>query len=81
MKVTIVSSNIKETFPQDGRIIFIGEWCLKYPENKNNDCETYKYHWNRPNRFYEDVEFLENICQEYLAKTTNILNKIGRAHV
>jgi len=76
MKVTIVSSNIKETFPQDGRIIFIGEWCLKYPENKNNDCETYNYHWNRPNRFYEDVEFLENISQEYLAKTTNILNKI-----
>ena len=76
MKVTIVSSNIKETFPQDGRIIFIGEWCSRYSEKKNVHHETYKYHWDRPNRFYGDVEFLEEVYEEYLVKIKNILNNI-----
>ena len=76
MKVTIVSSNIKETFPQDGRIIFIGEWCSRYSEKKNVHHETYKYHWDRPNRFYGDVEFLEGVYEEYLVKIKNILNNI-----
>ena len=78
MKVTIVSSNIKETFPQDGKTIFIGEWCLRYSEKnkKNSDYEIYNYHWNQPNRFYGDVEFLDEVYKEYLVKIANILNKI-----
>lgn len=78
MKTTIVSSNIKETFPTDGKIIFTGKWCLKYSEHNptSNYYEIHKYHWNPPIRFYGDVEFLEKIYQEYLVKLRSILNKI-----
>lgn len=78
MRVTIVSSNIKETFPQDGKTIFMGGWCLKYSEKsmENFDYEIHNYHWNQPNRFYGDIEFLDEVYKEYLVKITNILNKI-----
>lgn len=78
MKVTLVSSRIKETFPTDGKIIFLGDWCLDYSERskKNTNYETFKYHWNQPNRFYGDVEFLEDIYKEYIVKIKDILNKI-----
>ena len=78
MKVTLVSSRIKETFPTDGKIIFLGDWCLDYSERskKNTNNETFKYHWNQPNRFYGDVEFLEDIYKEYIVKIKDILNKI-----
>ena len=73
MKVTIVSSNIKETFPQVGKTIFVGKWCLKNSEKNVIDYEINKYHWDRENRFYGDVDFLEHVYQEYLGKVTNIL--------
>jgi putative transferase (TIGR04331 family) len=77
MKVTLVSSRIKETFPTDGKIIFLGDWCLDYSEKskKNTDNEIFNYHWNQPNRFYGDVEFLDDIYKEYIVKIKDILNK------
>jgi hypothetical protein len=72
MKVTLISSRIKETFPADGKIIFLGDWCSDYSDRSQRDSrnETYDYHWNRPDRFYGDVEFLEDIYQEYIVKIT-----------
>jgi len=77
-KVTLVSSSLIETFPKDGKAVLLGTWCLANPniEIINLDNEILEYHWDDAHRFYGDVEFLEQVYEEYLDKLTNILNSL-----
>ena len=78
MKVTIVSSSIPETLPIDGKVIFLGSWCLAYSKNSVTglEHEVAEYHWDKPERYNQDIEFLDEIYNEYLGKITIILNQI-----
>ena len=77
-KVTLVSSSLIETFPEDGKAVLLGNWCLANPNVKitNLDSEILEYHWDKAHRFYDDVEFLEQVYEEYLEKLTDILNSL-----
>ena len=77
-KVTLVSSSLIETFPEDGKAVLLGTWCLANPniEITNLDSEILEYHWDKADRFYGDVEFLEQVYEEYLDKLTYILNTL-----
>ena len=77
-KVTLVSSSLIETFPEDGKAVLLGTWCLANPniEITNLDSEILEYHWDKADRFYGDVEFLEQVYEEYLDKLTDILNTL-----
>jgi len=79
MKETIVSSTLKETWPNTGKLIFLGTWCRKYSEKKdsfNFESETVEYHWNDRLKFKNDVKLIESITEEYLEKISKILNSI-----
>ena len=78
MKVTIVSSSISETLPIDGKVIFLGSWCLAYSKKAATglEHEIAEYHWDKPERYNQDIEFLDEIYNEYLEKITIILNQI-----
>jgi len=78
MRVTIVSSSIPETLPIDGKVFFLGSWCLPFSKNAPTglEYEIAEYHWDKPSRYIDDIECLDEIYNEYLDKITIILNQI-----
>lgn len=77
-RITLVSSSIEETWPLDGKMVFLGKWCLPYSKIQtcSRNYEFLDYHWDKSDRFYCDAKFLDQIYEEYISKVSVILNRI-----
>ena len=77
MKYSLATTSIESTWNIDGKILFLGNWCLK-PSLEDNweklDFEVLPYHWNSTKKLKDDEVFLENIYGNILDELVGILN-------
>lgn len=79
----LVTTPIKDTWPEKGKIIFLGEWCKLYSKKsewEKLDYHTLPYHWDDRIKFENDFEYLLNLKSDLLFKLTEILNRINKVN-
>jgi len=74
----LVTTALKETWPESHEIIFLGEWCKLFDDNLNNNFKniTIKYHWDDRIKLQRDYYFLEKIYEKLLLELVADLNRI-----
>lgn len=79
----LVTTPIQETWPTNGKIIFLGEWCKLYSKRsewEKLDYHTLPYHWDDRTKFENDFEYLLDLKSDLLCKLTEILNRINKVN-
>jgi putative transferase (TIGR04331 family) len=79
MKVTIVSSAIEETWPTEGKVIFLGQWCCIYSRKarwQKMNYEIAEYHWDDREKLKRDYQLINDYYEFYLRKLAAKLNEI-----
>ena len=77
----LVTTPIQETWPTNGKIIFLGEWCKIYNRRddlKNLNHTTLPYHWDNRIKFNNDFNSLNNLYESVLVSLSLTLNKIHK---
>lgn len=76
--VTLVTTDLEDTLPLDGKVLFLGEWCKPYfRENQSTlDHETIPYHWNNRQKLANDFNLLQEIRSSVLKDLSLCLNKL-----
>jgi len=81
---TLVTTSLKDTWPERGSILFLGSWCWAYSDKELLSSIDYKvlpYHWDDRMKLQEDFTFLESIYEKKLCELSLKLNKIhGKEH-
>ena len=75
----LVTSSIEETWPSEGRIVFLGQWCCIYSRKvkwQKIDYEIAEYHWDNREKLRSDYQMINNYYELYLAKLAGKLNEI-----
>ena len=83
MKRFLVTTADEKTWPQNGKIIFLGEWCKIYSrkhEWENLDYEVLHYHWDDRKKLNKDFEYILDLKSDLLFKLTEILNRIHKVN-
>ena len=77
VKRFLVTTALEETWPDDGPVLFLGEWCRLY-SRKNRwsvmDAEVLPYHWDDRSRLHADYEYIRGLSQRCLSGLVPILN-------
>ena len=80
VKIFLVTTSIKETWPQDKKsIIFLGSWCFSYlGKEKLNSLEINctKYHWDDRDKLFNDYQYLNHLYENLLIDLSKKLNLI-----
>ena len=74
----LVTTPIKETRPEKGKIIFLGEWCKLYSKRsewEKVEYDTIPYHWENRSKLDLDLKYLLKFRSNLLIELTQILNK------
>jgi putative transferase (TIGR04331 family) len=82
MKYLVTTSN-KKTWPKSGDIVFLGEWCKDFKDERlleSIDSETLDYHWNDREKLHQDYLYLIKIHEEILKVLSMELNKLHNAN-
>ena len=58
--------------------LFLGKWCLDYPEDVKNSHKVVPYHWDDRNKAYIDSLFLNDLYLKILPKLSSRLNQIHK---
>ena len=75
----LVTTPIQETWPTNGKIIFLGEWCKIYSRRDDWNHINYKvlpYHWDDRKKLFNDYEYLTNLYESILVSLSQTLNNI-----
>ena len=79
VKRFLVTTALEETWPDDGPVLFLGEWCRLY-SRKNRwsvmDAEVMPYHWDDRAKLYSDYQYLQGFHEKLLADLAGQLNRI-----
>jgi putative transferase (TIGR04331 family) len=79
VKRVLVTTALEETWPDDGPVLFLGEWCRLY-SRKNRwsgmDAEVLPYHWDDRAKLYSDYQYLQGFYEKLLADLAGQLNRI-----
>ena len=72
----LVTTALKQTCCNNNPILYLGDWCLDYEEQKSlinkNNCVIQPYHWSDKNKLINDELKLRNIYEKVIVK--NFLN-------
>jgi putative transferase (TIGR04331 family) len=77
--ISIVASSIEETWPSDGRVVFLGKWCCIYTRKfkwQKIDHKIADYHWNNREKLRSDYRVIKHYYEIYLKKLAEKLNEI-----
>jgi putative transferase (TIGR04331 family) len=84
VKRFLVTTAIEQTWPKDGPVLFLGEWCRLYNRKsvwEKLDVEIAPYHWDDRARLQQDYQYLQSLYEALLEELTEKLNKLhGVAH-
>jgi putative transferase (TIGR04331 family) len=76
----LVTTSIKETWPEDGEpILFLGDWCRLFERKSewvNLDSIVAPYHWNDRNKLREDSQLLQEVYESTLYALMIKLNEV-----
>ena len=76
-KYHLVTTALEETWPENGKVIFLGEWCRLYSRKKyweNLDSVTLTYHWDDRSRLYADYLYANQLYEKILPILSRHLN-------
>ena len=77
--ISIISSSIERTWPSEGKVVFLGEWCCIYSrvnEWREIDYEIAEYHWNDREKLRNDYQIIKRYYEFYLQVLADELNEI-----
>jgi len=75
----LVTTADEKTWPENSRILFIGEWCRRYSRKEvwsKLDTVLLPYHWDDRDKLYRDYLYLLDLHEKLLENITTDLNKI-----
>lgn len=75
----LVTTADENTWPENSRILFIGEWCRRYSRKEvwsKLDTTLLNYHWDDRIKLYDDYLYLLELHEKLLENITADLNKI-----
>jgi putative transferase (TIGR04331 family) len=81
--ISIVVSAIEETWPSEGKIVFLGKWCCIYSRKakwQKMNYEIADYHWDDREKLRSDYAIICKYYEFYLIQLTNKLNEIHRTN-
>ena len=76
----LVTTALKETWPEKAEILFLGEWCKTYFDNQKNfkNAQTLKYHWDDRKKLKKDYSYLDKLYENLLNELAEDLNNIHK---
>jgi putative transferase (TIGR04331 family) len=77
--IYFVASALEATWPKEDRIIFLGEWCLRYSRRdvwSRLDHSVATYHWDDRSQIPKDLEYINGVYETMLPELARILNGI-----
>ena len=75
----LVTTADENTWPENSRILFIGEWCKRYSRKvkwSKLDAELLSYHWDDRDKLLKDYQYLLALHESLLENITVDLNKL-----
>ncbi|MFG1691085.1 LIC12162 family transferase [Gemmatimonadota bacterium] len=75
----LVTTGWRESWPQNGKVLFLGHWCLKWGDRdewSGRKNEVLAYHWDDRARLHRDFHYLTGVYEAYLAKISAALNRV-----
>jgi putative transferase (TIGR04331 family) len=73
----LITTALKETWNLEKSVLFIGEWCLIYPETCSSlNCQVSKYHWDDRKKLELNYRYLDSVYIKYLSQLSIELNQI-----
>lgn len=82
MQRFLITTADTRSWRSDRPVLFLGEWCRLYsrPDDwRGLDAEVVPYHWDDRTKYYEDCIYLQNIYEDALRKTSDVLNQIHQS--
>jgi len=77
----LVTTALKETWGEEDRIIFLGEWCKCHEFRdvwERRDYETIDFHWNDREKLSRDYDYLASIHRSILESLARALNEFHK---
>lgn len=81
MVKTLVTSPIETTWPEKGKVIFLGSWCCLFSRKdywKNFDYSIEDFHWDDRGKLLKNYIELEKIYESYLSEFSEYLNLVHK---
>lgn len=81
----LITTALEETWPDDGPVVFLGEWCRRYSRReqwRSLDGIVAPYHWSEPAQRDRDYALIESLCDSImvdLAQTMNTVHGVDRS--
>ena len=79
VKKYLVTTADESTWPKDNPIVFLGEWCKRYPRKdywESFASDTVNYHWHNAEKMQQDYEYLQDIYERLLIELSSHLNTV-----
>ena len=79
MKVHLVTTALVESWPKNGPVLFLGEWCKPITVQqhwKNLDFRVLEYHWDDRKKLYNDYYYLMELYERCLSNLVIRLNQL-----
>ena len=76
---TLVTTALENTWKENERIVFLGEWCTLYDRSlvwSQLNSDTLSYHWKDRGKLKQDYNYLEDFYEKSLIELTGVLNNI-----
>lgn len=80
---TLCTTAIEETWPADGPVLFLGEWCRRHSRRaawSKFDYEVLPYHWDDRGRLFADYQDLAALHERLLADLAASLDQLHGEH-
>jgi len=82
--LTLVTTALEETWSPQGKMLFLGRWCLKTSRRQiwqEFDASVFEYHWDDRSSLQADLIYLTEVYEKLLPEMSNVLNEIhGTTH-
>ena len=79
--INLVTTELQETWPKTGNILFLGEWCKLHKKKATWDLlnsKTQSFRWDDRNKLEADFHYLQSFNKEILKDSVPILNYLHR---
>jgi len=79
--IKLVTTELQETWPKTGNILFLGEWCKLHKKKAAWDLlnsKTQSFRWDDRNKLEADFHYLQSFNKEILKDSVPILNYLHR---
>lgn len=75
----LVTTALEQTWGSDEPIIFLGEWCIPFSQQRSLSSRSYKvlsYHWSSREKLRADFAYLNGLYERILPDLASKLNEI-----